>query len=140
MPRNTPASILSKPDPWAYQMPPRWLSVALEDHGMTRPANLPDGVTYAETMIRVVWEAVTTGVVKFKNPEGAEYIMPLKARDWLDAVKFIMDRVEGPPTQNVNLHVVQEAAADIAKLYGLDADELMAEAQRLALPGGGKDG
>ncbi len=140
MPRDGVAALLRKPDPWKYQMPPRWLTVQLEDHGLTRPDNLPDGVTYAEKMIRLVWEAATTGAVRFPNPDGSETVMLLRARDWLDTIQFIFDRVEGPPEQQINLSLVQDKAAELAKQYGLSAEDLLAEAARLALPRGVGDG
>ncbi len=139
MPRDGVAALLRKQDPWKYQMPPRWLTVQLEDHGLTRPDNLPDGVTYAETMVKLIWQAVTTGVVRFPNPDGSETVMLLRARDWLDTIEFLFTRIEGPPPQDLNLNIVQGAANDLARLYGMNPDELLAEARRLALPDGDKN-
>ncbi len=131
MPRDGVAAILRKPDPWRFQLPPNWLTVQLEDHGLTRPDNLPDAVTYAEAMVQRVWEAATTGKVVW--PDGQ--VMQLRARDWLDTVSFLYDRIQGPPVQAVNLSLVQDRAVEMAKEYGLNPEELLAEAQRLALPG-----
>ena len=127
---------LRRTDPWKFKLGPRWLTAQIEDVGLTQV----DGITLAERMVRLVWEAATTGKVTFPNPDGRPLILVLRPRDLLDTWQFIMDRVEGPPTQNVNLHVVQEAAHDIAKMYGLNAGELMAEAERLALSSGKDDG
>ncbi len=131
MPRDGVAALLRKPDPWRFQLPPNWLTVQLEDHGLTRPDNLPDAVTYAEAMVQRVWEAATTGKVVW--PDGQ--VMQLRARDWLDTVSFLYDRIQGPPVQAVNLSLVQDRAVEMAKEYGLNPEELLAEAQRLALPG-----
>ncbi len=136
MSRLSPMEILHQKDPYKWQLPPRWLTVALEDRGMARPENREGVSTYAEAMVRSVWEAVTTGQVKWPD----ESVMKLKARDWLDAVAFIFNRIEGPPPQDLNLNIVQGAVDDLARLYGMNPDELLAEARRLALPDGNKAG
>jgi hypothetical protein len=129
------AAILNTVNPWQYSLPPRWVTSLLEDHGLTKPTNAPDAHVYAEQMITRVWEAVTTGQVVWGDGE----VMKLRARDWLDTVDFIMTRIEGPPEQKVTLTLVREKAEEIALQYGLSTEELMAEAERLALPAGVRD-
>ncbi len=62
--------------------------------------------------------------------------MKLRAGDWVEAWRFIFDRIEGPPAQHLELHMVRDAANTLAEQYGLRAEDLLAEAERLALPDG----
>lgn len=50
-------------------------------------------------LARLLWEGVTTGIVKF--PDGTTY--ELAATDWRAMVEFIYKHIDGPPVQGVDL-------------------------------------
>lgn len=48
---------------------------------------------------RMVWEGVTTGIVKF--PDGK--VLALSPTDWKDMLKWIYQHIDGPPRAEVDL-------------------------------------
>lgn len=109
------------------RLPLRWLTMALEDYGR----NGYKGTALAEWMVKAIWEAAALGKITW--PDGT--VMEVRPREALDAARFIMERIEGSPVQRIEVGLVRTKAKELAEQYGLNADELIAEAERLALPG-----
>ncbi len=81
-----------------------------------------------EFVAKLVWEGLTTGNVTFNT--GEDGVMILGVRAWLDLVRWIYGQVDGPPKQALDLNIKKEAE-ELAKRYGLNPKDVMAEAERI---------
>ncbi len=81
-----------------------------------------------EFLARLVWEGLTTGNVTFHHDEDGVMILGIRA--WLDMVRWVYGQVDGPPKQSLDLNIKKEAEA-IAKRYGLNPADVVAEAEKM---------
>ena len=87
----------------------------------------PKGSVSVTTTLRHVMEEKAD----YSAEKVAEAALKLAIGGDMRAIEYITDRIDGKVTQRVDMNIVQAEAERLAKEYGLDVDDVLAEAQSL---------
>ena len=68
---------------------------------------LRDGknVPARDVLAALLWQAITTGEVKFDSPDPAHQLPPriIEPKDWVGLVRFVYGQIDGPPPAAVDV-------------------------------------